>query len=90
MQFDVQANRIEYRVDGQVLACVTFPETAPGLVDINHTFVDPSLRGQGVAGRLMEQAAAALRQTGRKASLSCSYAQKWFARNPQWEDVLAP
>ena len=34
--------------DGKLLAEVTFPEK-DGIAQINHTFVDESLRGQGVA-----------------------------------------
>ena len=40
--------------DGKLLAEITFPETVDDIVNINHTFVDESLRGQGVAGQLMQ------------------------------------
>ena len=50
--------------------------------------VDPSLRGQGVAGQLVKRAAGALRSTGRKARVTCSYARDWFARHPEEADVL--
>ena len=73
---------------GDKLAEVTFPEIEPGVVDINHTFVSNSLRGQGIAGLLMQKAAAQPRQTDRKAKLSCSYAQKWFAQHPEFADVV--
>ena len=75
--------------DGTVLAEVTFPDTAPGVVDINHTFVDESLRGQGIAGKLLRQVAQELKETGRRAKLSCSYAVNWFAKHPEWSEVLA-
>ncbi len=88
MPFETQDNQILYTVDGRTLARVTFPKTGPDTVDIDHTFVDPSLRGQGIAGQLMEQTAAALRRTGRRAALSCSYARQWFERHPEWQDVL--
>jgi len=42
---------------GTVTAEVTFPEGADGTVTIDHTFVDESLRGQGMAGRLLTEAA---------------------------------
>ena len=73
--------------DGSVLAQVAFPEAA-GRADINHTFVDPSLRGQGVAGRLMEEAVSRLRAEGRKARATCSYAVKWFGEHPEHADLL--
>ena len=43
-----------YALDGsgRLVAEITFPETAPGVYTIDHTFVDASLRGQGVADQL--------------------------------------
>ena len=37
--------------DGKLLAEITFPTGEDGVADINHTFVDESLRGRGVAGQ---------------------------------------
>lgn len=73
---------------GETLAEVTFPETEPGVVNINHTFVDDVLRGQGIAGKLLAEAAAALRETGRKAVPTCSYAVAWFEKHPEEKDLL--
>ena len=44
-----------YALDGsgRLVAEITFPETAPGVYTIDHTFVDASLRGQGVADQLV-------------------------------------
>ena len=74
---------------GKLVAEITFPETRPGVADIDHTFVDASLRGQGAAGRLVEAAAAQLRRRGMKAVLTCSYAKKWFSDHPEQGDLLA-
>ena len=75
--------------EGRLVAEITFPETRPGVADIDHTFVDPSLRGQGAAARLVEAAAAQLRRRGMKAVLTCSYAKKWFGDHPEQGDLLA-
>ena len=48
---------------------VTFPSIDQDTVDINHTFVDPSLRGMGMAGKLMEAAAGEIRRQERRQSL---------------------
>ena len=81
---------IQYVDDqGTVLAEVTFPACAEGVVDINHTFVDPSLRGQGIAGQLLKRAAEAIEGTGRKARPTCSYAVRWFSTHPEWEHLVA-
>ena len=89
MRFQQEENRI-FALDetGALLAEVSFPAAGEGLVEIDHTFVDGSLRGRGVAGQLLEEAVQALRATGRKAVLSCPYAQKWFAEHPEQGDLL--
>jgi predicted GNAT family acetyltransferase len=45
---------------------ITFPEVEEGLYDIDHTFVDDSLRGQGIAGKLIEALVDLVRKEGRK------------------------
>lgn len=72
---------------GKLLAEVTFPERE-GVAVINHTFVDGSLRGQGVAGQLLRAVADTLRREGRKARPTCSYAVHWFETHPEEKDLL--
>ncbi|MFQ7106763.1 MAG: GNAT family N-acetyltransferase [Neglectibacter timonensis] len=74
--------------DGKLLAEVTFPEK-DGIAQINHTFVDESLRGQGVAGKLLEEVSQRLRKEGKKAVPICSYAVKWFEKHPEYSDLLS-
>jgi predicted GNAT family acetyltransferase len=75
--------------DGKVIAEVTFPAVRDGLVNLNHTFVDGSLRGQGVAGQLCEAAYEAIKGDGCKALLTCPYAVKWFGERPERSDIVA-
>ncbi|NCC08789.1 MAG: N-acetyltransferase [Clostridia bacterium] len=81
MEFLHEDERI-FAVDenGGLLAEVTFPVT-DGVANINHTFVDPSLRGQGIAGQLMKLAAEQIKTNGLRALPTCSYAIKWFAEH---------
>lgn len=74
---------------GKIIAEVTFPQVRKGLVTIDHTFVDSSLRGRGIASGLMEEAAKELRANGEKAKPTCSYAKKWFSQHEEFSDVLA-
>ena len=67
---------------------VTFPPIDEDTVNINHTFVDSSLRGMGMAGKLMEAAARQIQKEGKKAVLSCSYAIKWFDSHEEYKDIL--
>ena len=51
MEFQSEDHRIFAKdQEGHVIAEVTFPEVSEGTAVIDHTFVDDSLRGQGVAG----------------------------------------
>lgn len=74
---------------GKLLAEITFPQRTSGVAEIDHTFVDDSLRGQGIAGNLMEMAVALLRTQGKKAHPTCSYAVAWFEKHPAHKDMLA-
>ena len=88
MEFIYEKGRIYMtNADGAVIAEITFP-IADGVATIDHTFVDGSLRGQGVAGQLVTAAANAIRACGLKARPTCSYAAKWFADRPDQQDLL--
>ena len=74
--------------NNHMVAVVSFPKEKDNLVNIDHTFVDSSLRGQGIAGRLMEETVQQLRDNKQKAKLTCSYAVKWFEEHPECSDVI--
>ena len=75
--------------NGKQIALLDHPEVRPGVVNIVHTEVDPSLGGQGIAGKITQAVAEKLREEGLKAELTCSYAIRWFAKHPEYADVLA-
>ncbi|MCI5910788.1 MAG: GNAT family N-acetyltransferase [Oscillospiraceae bacterium] len=82
MEFIKEKNRI-YKTDenGKVIAEITFPETEKNVFCIDHTFVDDSLRGQGIAGKLVEAAVSEIENKGGKATATCSYAAHWLEKN---------
>ena len=84
MDFIVEQNRI-YKVDdeGKLLAEVLFPNDEDGWVTVTRTYVDNSLRGQNIAGKLMEALVTELQSQGKKAKATCPYAIKWFAQHPE-------
>ena len=89
MNFIHDVNKIYLNDENnRMVAVVTFPKVKDNVVNIDHTYVDSSLRGQGVAGKLMEEAVSHLREYELKAKLSCSYAAKWFEEHPECSDVL--
>jgi len=87
MEFKHEENRI-YSLDenGELIAEITFPSLAPDKVDIHHTFVDPSLRGQGVADSLVRAAIDEILGRGLSAVATCPYAVKWFTDHTEYAD----
>ncbi|HRX57753.1 MAG TPA: GNAT family N-acetyltransferase [Eubacteriales bacterium] len=90
MEFQFTEGRV-FSVDEKqdVIAEATYHSIGHNEVDIDHTYVNPAYRGQGVAGILMQAVAAYLRDNGLKAVGSCSYANAWFHKNREtFGDVI--
>lgn len=93
MEFRTYKNRIVLVDDEeQALAEIDFPamEEEPGTVEITHTYVDESLRGRGLAGKLMARLITYLERNQLKAYPSCSYAVDWFAKHSEAAHLLSP
>ena len=89
MEFIRQENRIYAESDnGTLIAEVTFPPEGEASVCINHTFVDDSLRGQGVAGKLIEAVVEYAKKNDKKIRPQCSYAVAWFKRHTEHAGLL--
>lgn len=89
MNFTHEENQIAlYSDTGSLLAEITFPNIDENTVDVNHTFVDASLRGQGIAGKLMQELVSDLEKKGLKAVPTCSYAQRWFEKHEEYAHLL--
>ena len=84
MDFITEKDRI-YLTDagGKLIVEVTFP-TQSGISTIDHTFVDPSLRGKGVAAELVRRAADTILASGHKIAATCPYAVVWLQRHPEY------
>lgn len=89
MEYITEKDRI-YATDssGKIIAEVTFP-TEGGVSTIDHTFVDPSLRGKGVAGKLVKLAADKILSDGNRIAATCPYAVSWFERHPEYPIVCS-
>ena len=89
MEYIKEENRI-YLVDdnNKEIAVVEFPYINEGVVNVIHTEVDDSLKGKGIAGKLMLELVKEFRKDNRKAILTCSYAVRWFDKHPEYFDVL--
>ena len=71
--FNIADNRIFMNDEnGKTIAEVTFPNLDDNTVIIDHTFVDDSLRGQGIAAKLMLEVVSYAKANNKKIKASCS------------------
>jgi predicted GNAT family acetyltransferase len=81
-----EESRFELEEDGH-LAWAEY-RIRDGKYLIPHVEAEPALRGTGAAGRLMRAIVDQARAESLVIVPRCSYAQAWFERHPEAEDVL--
>lgn len=82
MEYTINNYKIVGIEDGKELAWIEFPETDSGIITITHTIVDPSLQGRGIARELVARVIEYAKENGLKIKATCSYAVKYFEKNP--------
>ena len=89
MDFTKGENRFYKEKNGQLLAEVTYvPDPEQNLAAIDHTFVDPSLRGQGIAEQLVDRVVGEMKKEDKKVKAVCPYVVDLFARKPdKYQDI---
>ena len=75
--------------EGGRVAEMTYFNSGDSAFTIDHTEVDPSLRGQGVAERLLDEAVRHARDNKLKIHATCRFALKKLQRGPEYADVFA-
>lgn len=91
MEWTYETGRI-YSMDDQneLIAEATYVTQDNGDINIDHVYVNPKLRGQGIADQTMLTVVDYLREKKIKATATCSYANTWFQRNEKmYTDVIA-
>lgn len=78
----------EYEQDGEKLAEIEWV-LRDNVMNMNHTFVSDQLRGQGVAKKLLDQAAQYARDHSYKMNPICSYVVAAFEKSDVYNDVKA-
>ena len=74
--------------DGKRVAELTYARASDSLIIIDHTEVEPGLRGQGLARTLLTAAVNWARASHIRIKPVCSYAVAQFARDQSIRDVL--
>ena len=78
----------EYEKEGRCLAEITWVESE-GIMTMDHTYVSDELRGQGVAKKLLDEAANYARTNHLKMKPVCSYVVAAFEKSEAYDDVKA-
>ncbi|MCF7926880.1 MAG: N-acetyltransferase [Candidatus Izimaplasma sp.] len=88
MEIKKGTNRF-YITDGnQELGEITYIFQEDDVINVNHTFVDPSLRGQGMASKLLNKIIKMARKDNLKVIPTCSYAVAKLTRSDKYNDIL--
>ncbi|SFC55945.1 hypothetical protein SAMN04488102_11062 [Alkalibacterium subtropicum] len=82
MEFTKGDNRFYKKDEDKLVAEITYVPKGED-VDVNHTFVDPSLRGHGIAEKLVDRVVEEMEKEGKKIIPSCPYVGKLFERKPE-------
>lgn len=77
-----------YQVDGQKLGLMTYSHAGDDKIIIDHTEVDPSLKGQGVGYKLVEASVKYARENDLKIMPLCPFANAVFKKRVEYKDVL--
>ena len=84
MDFTIDNNKIYYKKEDKELAYIDLDYTPDGLVVLEKVFVDPELRGLGVASKLMAFAANYFSEEKITVVPMCSYANAWYQRHEEY------
>jgi uncharacterized protein len=87
-QFIIKDNKVSFIKDNLLQAYIEYPNVSKNIVDINHTYVSDSLRGQGIAEKLLIEAYKYIKSRNLKALTSCSYARNYFNKHKEYQDIL--
>ena len=81
-----EPGRFVARVDGEE-AFVAYA-VAGNVMDVQHTYTPPALRGRAVAARLTEAVVAHAQAEGLRIRPTCSYTRAWLARHPELQALV--
>ena len=87
MEFTHTGHMIYHGDADHPLAKIRYKPAEDGVIIATSTVVDPSLRGQGIARKLLDELAAYARKHQLKIRPECSYVVTAFKRYDAYEDV---
>jgi len=91
MNYDIKFTKGRFYIEdfnGKMIAEVTYVEQYGDTLHLDHTFVDESLRGQGVAKMLVDKVVELARKENKDIFPKCPYARSLFERKDEYDDVF--
>lgn len=85
MNIQKEDRRFVLYIDDEEQGELTFHERS-GIWVLTHTYTNPSLRGQGMAGKLMDAVMEAAAREDKQVLPLCSYAVHYLEEHPQYAD----
>lgn len=75
---------------GDLITEATYETHKNGVINIDHVYVNPEYRGQGIAEKTMLTVVDYIRKNNLKVTATCSYASAWFTKHEEeYTDILA-
>lgn len=81
-------SRFELAIEGSHDIAAAYYRAQGGRLTLTHTIVPERLSGQGIGSTLARGVFELLRASGRKAVLRCPFMAAYYARHPEYEDVV--
>lgn len=89
MEIKEETNRFAlYNDEGNEIGEMTWSNAGEDMMIIDHTYVDDTYRGQGLAAKLVAAGVEKARRDGIKIIPLCPFAKKEFAEKAEYGDVL--
>ncbi|CAN5465084.1 GNAT family N-acetyltransferase [soil metagenome] len=82
------SSRFEIAKDGEVAGYLDY-RTHGNTVDLTHAHTDPAMRGQGLAGLLVQGALDVIRVEKMSVIPTCPYVATWIEDHSDYQDLLA-
>lgn len=82
-------SRFEITLDGEVAGYLDY-RTQGNTVDLTHAHTDPALRGQGLAGQLVQGALDVIRVEKMRVIPTCPYVAAWIQDHPDYQGLVDP
>ncbi|SEL82003.1 hypothetical protein SAMN04488688_10651 [Paenibacillus sp. cl141a] len=76
-----ESNSFYIEDNGKKVAEISYSPQGNGVISIDHTYISPGLRGQGIADELVRKVIDYAREENLKIIPACSYAGHYFDKN---------